>query len=427
MNPPWMTVVGVVADLKRYSLTEAPRPEMIVPYTQKPYPSFSTMQFVVRSSLEPAQLLPALKSAIASVDPGIPISRMRTIGDLVAETSATARFAARAMTAFAASALLLAMIGLGIVIAYGASSSAVRSSASGRALGAAPHEILQHVLLEGLRLAAIGVAMGVVLSVVAGPHVMATLASGGRVRWSDTGHHGRGKLCTGRIVVAVLCTGHGARPLWNRRWRSMIRKAHAGTDGAEAERARTDGRPVAARVVATCTPRPTAKVLLEGIARARITRHSSSGGSLRATIVPALPSRNTLASFRALVIQLIPWVNRTWVFGLPVGAFPAVLERLRGTPARAAQMVAGLSDDALSGRTGQSWSVKQHLGHLDDLHELDESRLQQYIERAPALIAADMQNRRTREADQHHAAGRRHRVTPSHRAGSSCSGSEWSG
>ncbi len=62
-------------------------------------------------------------------------------------------------------------------------------------------------------------------------------------------------------------------------------------------------------------------------------------------------------------------------------------------------MVAGLSDDALSGRTGQSWSVKQHLGHLDDLHELDESRLQQYIERAPALIAADMQNRRTREAD----------------------------
>ena len=74
MNPPSMTVVGVAADLKRYSLTEAARPEMVVPYMQKPYPSFSTMQFVVRSSLPPAQLLPALRSAIAAVDPGIPIA-----------------------------------------------------------------------------------------------------------------------------------------------------------------------------------------------------------------------------------------------------------------------------------------------------------------------------------------------------------------
>ncbi len=119
MHPPWMTVVGVATDLKRYSLTESPRPEMIVPYTQKPYPSFSTMQFVVRSSLPASQLLPALTRAVGTVDPGIPISRVRTIGELVTEASGTARFATRLMISFGASALILAMIGLYGVIAYG--------------------------------------------------------------------------------------------------------------------------------------------------------------------------------------------------------------------------------------------------------------------------------------------------------------------
>jgi putative ABC transport system permease protein len=167
MNPPWMTVVGVATDLKRYSLTEAPRPEMIVPYTQKPYPSFSTMQFVVRSSLPPSQLLPALRSAIAAVDPGIPISRVRTIGDLVAETSASARFATRVMVAFAASALGLAMIGLYGVIAYGVHQRRQEFGIR-RALGAAPGEIRRQVVVEGLSLAAVGVVGGTALAMAAG-------------------------------------------------------------------------------------------------------------------------------------------------------------------------------------------------------------------------------------------------------------------
>ncbi len=167
MNPPWMTVIGVASDLKRYSLTESPRPEMIVPYTQKPYPSFTTMQFVVRSPALVAQLLPALRSAIAGVDPGIPVSRVRTIGDLVAATSATARFATGIMSAFGVSALLLAMVGLYGVIAYGVQQRRQEFGIR-RALGAAPQQILRQVMTEGLRLAAIGVVAGTLLSVVAG-------------------------------------------------------------------------------------------------------------------------------------------------------------------------------------------------------------------------------------------------------------------
>lgn len=93
------------------------------------------------------------------------------------------------------------------------------------------------------------------------------------------------------------------------------------------------------------------------------------------------------------------WRERTWVFGvLPVGAFPAVLERLRGTAARAAELIADASDAQLRARPGTGWSVKQHLGHLDDLHELDERRLAEFIAGVEALTAADMSNRRTHEA-----------------------------
>ncbi len=93
------------------------------------------------------------------------------------------------------------------------------------------------------------------------------------------------------------------------------------------------------------------------------------------------------------------WRERTWVFGtLPVGAFPAVLERLRGTAARVAELIAGATDAQLRARPEAGWSAKQHIGHLDDLHELDERRLEEFIAGIDVLTAADMTNRRTHEA-----------------------------
>jgi predicted permease len=164
---PWMTVVGVSTDIKRYSLTETARPEMIVPYTQNPYPSFATMQFVVRSTLSSAELLPHVRRAIGEVDPSIPVSRVRTIGDLVAETSANARFATGFMIAFGAAALALAMIGLYGVITYGVYQRRQEFGIR-RALGAAPRQIVGLVVGEGIGLAAVGVAAGVLLSIAAG-------------------------------------------------------------------------------------------------------------------------------------------------------------------------------------------------------------------------------------------------------------------
>jgi DinB superfamily len=82
-----------------------------------------------------------------------------------------------------------------------------------------------------------------------------------------------------------------------------------------------------------------------------------------------------------------------------VTAFPAVLERLRGTAARMAELVAGATDDQLRWHEPDAWSPKRHLGHLDDLHALDARRLREYVSGAATLTAADRSNRLTYETD----------------------------
>jgi predicted permease len=164
---PWMTVVGVVGDMKLYSLTQTPRPEMFVPYTQTPFPSFATMQFIVRTTEEPAQILGSLRRAIAEVDPAIPVARVRTVDELVASVSATARFATLCMSAFGGAALLLATVGLYGVIAYTVQQRRQEFGVR-TALGATRGQIVRLVLGDGVRLIVIGLVIGAGLSAVVG-------------------------------------------------------------------------------------------------------------------------------------------------------------------------------------------------------------------------------------------------------------------
>jgi putative ABC transport system permease protein len=163
---PWMTVVGVVANMKRYTLTETPQPEMILPYTQNPYLTFGTMQFVIRSNLEPSALLTAVKRAMAAVDPTIPVAHVRTIEDLVATSASNARFATHFMTAFGVVALVLTIVGVYGVIGYSAQQRRQEFGVR-RALGAGTREILQLVVGECLSLTGLGVALGFALAAVA--------------------------------------------------------------------------------------------------------------------------------------------------------------------------------------------------------------------------------------------------------------------
>jgi len=100
-----------------------------------------------------------------------------------------------------------------------------------------------------------------------------------------------------------------------------------------------------------------------------------------------------------------PTVDETRVHLRPAGrCFPALLERLRGTPARSKHLIAGISEEMLGTRPNGKWSVKDPLGHLVDLQPLDEQRLRVFLGCAPMLSAADISNRATGDAN--------HRETP---------------
>lgn len=98
-----------------------------------------------------------------------------------------------------------------------------------------------------------------------------------------------------------------------------------------------------------------------------------------------------------------PWFERKFNFDYPAGKFPDLMERLRGTPARVEERVAGLKPDVLTRRDGDTWSIQENVGHLIDLGSLPLQRIDDILANKPVLVAADLTNRRTREAN-HNAA-----------------------
>lgn len=96
----------------------------------------------------------------------------------------------------------------------------------------------------------------------------------------------------------------------------------------------------------------------------------------------------------------VPWIERRWKFEFPLGLFPGILERLRGTPARAAEAVRGLGVDVLTRREREgTWAIQENVGHLLDLDGLPRDRLDDFLSGAETLRAADMSNRKTHEAN----------------------------
>ena len=94
------------------------------------------------------------------------------------------------------------------------------------------------------------------------------------------------------------------------------------------------------------------------------------------------------------------WFDRKFVLGLPADAFPDLIERIRGTPARLEERVRGLDRETLVRRAGDAWSIQENVGHLGDLEPLWAGRLDDFLQGLDRLRAADLQNRRTHEA--HH-------------------------
>src|SRR5262250_1302990 len=99
------------------------------------------------------------------------------------------------------------------------------------------------------------------------------------------------------------------------------------------------------------------------------------------------------------MIPQTPWFERKFDFNFPVGLFPVIVERLRGTAPRIEHIVSNERDERLSRKIDGAWSIKQQVGHLYDLEELWYGRIEDFLAGEKMLRAADLRNTKTHEAN----------------------------
>lgn len=99
------------------------------------------------------------------------------------------------------------------------------------------------------------------------------------------------------------------------------------------------------------------------------------------------------------MISITPWFERKFDFNFPVGMFPIIVERLRGTSPRLQYLLKNIPAATLNKKDGIHWSIKEQVGHLFDLEDLWYGRLEDFLAGKEILRAADLNNTKTKEAN----------------------------
>jgi predicted permease len=200
----WMTVIGVVGDVRQDSPAERPGPALYMPITQ--HPSYANqIHVVVRTAVKPLSLMTAVDGKIAQVNPLI-ARRYTTMDAMLDKSVATERFRAALISLFAGVGLLLAMLGVYGTVAYAVTQRRFEFGVR-MAFGAERGTILRSVLGHASRMAGVGIVLGVALSVVLARLVESMLVG---VRPTDP-------MSLGVVACLLLATALGAAlgPGWS--------------------------------------------------------------------------------------------------------------------------------------------------------------------------------------------------------------------
>jgi putative ABC transport system permease protein len=170
---PWASIIGVVADVKQESLAVTNEDAFYIPATQWEWAD-NVRSLVVRTQGDAATLAPAIRNAIWSVDKDQPVVRIATMNALVAASEAQRHFALVLFEAFALVGLVLAATGVYGIVSGGVIER-IREIGIRAALGASRGNILVLVVHQGMRLAGVGVAIGLVGAVAASRAIVSLL------------------------------------------------------------------------------------------------------------------------------------------------------------------------------------------------------------------------------------------------------------
>jgi predicted permease len=170
-NVPWLSIVGVVKDVKHDGLEVDGVPHIYVSAYQR---QSRVISIVLRTSLPPSLLEPQIRREVQSVDPGLPVFNVRSMREVMDDSLAPRRFSSSLVGAFAAVALLLASLGIYGLLAYmvGQKSHEIGIRI---ALGAQPSDILKLVLRRGMLLSGAGIFAGLLLAAAAAPAIASLL------------------------------------------------------------------------------------------------------------------------------------------------------------------------------------------------------------------------------------------------------------
>ena len=159
-------IVGIVGDIRDTALNRPPRPAMYVPIAQLPDGiniinlRLLPITWIVRTQVEPHSLAPAIQDQLVQASSGLPVSGIRPMEEVETQATARGRFEMLLMTIFAGLALLLAAIGIYGLMAYSVQQQ-THEMGIRLALGAKSHDVRNMLISQGMRLASIGVVVGV--------------------------------------------------------------------------------------------------------------------------------------------------------------------------------------------------------------------------------------------------------------------------